>query len=140
MIDDISLTNGETYTVTFSVINELEDPAEDMTPEITDEKDEHQVFFYGAAVQGPANTANADAVVEHAYADVDNNGLPVGLTNTFTATAAGTGVMSVLLRHMPPVNGEAIKVADLAAVMDAGSDTDLPGSTDINVDFNVIVD
>jgi len=140
VIDDITLTNGETYTVTTAFINELEDPAEDMTPEITDEKDEHQVFFSGTAVEGPANTANADAVVTHAYADTDNNGLPVGLTNTFVATATGNGVMSVLLRHMPPVNDTAVKVADLAGVMDTGSATDLPGSTDINVDFNVIVD
>lgn len=140
VIDDITLANGETYTVSFAVLNELEDPAEDVTPEITEEKDEHQIFFTGTAVEGPANTANTDAVVTHAYADTDNNGLPVGLSNTFVATATGTGVMSVLLRHMPPVNGEAIKVADLAAVMDTGSATDLPGSTDINVDFNVTVE
>jgi hypothetical protein len=140
VIDDITLTNGVTYTVAFEVLNELAEPTEDVTPEILDEKDEHQVFFTGTAVEGPANTSNADAVVTHAYADTDNNGLPVGLSNTFVATATGTGVMSVLLRHMPPVNGEAIKVAGLADVMDTGSATDLPGSTDINVDFNVTVE
>ncbi|MBT6432057.1 MAG: hypothetical protein HOK28_03125 [Deltaproteobacteria bacterium] len=140
VIDDITLTNGETYTVTFGVLNELEDPAEDITPEITDEKDEHQVFFTGSAVEGPAHTSNPDAVVEHVYEDSDNNGFPIGLTNSFLATVNGTGVLSVLLRHMPPVNGEAVKTGTLAQVMDSGSATDLPGSTDINVDFNVTVE
>lgn len=139
VIDDITLNNGETYTVTFGVLNELEDPAEDLTPEITEEKDEHQIFFTGTAVVGPAQTTNADAVVEHVYEDADNNGFPIGLTNSFLATATGNGVLSVLLRHLPPVNGEAVKTGTLASVMDSGSATDLPGSTDINVDFNVIV-
>ena len=139
VIDDISLTNGETYTVTLEVINELEDPAEDITPEISDEKDEHQVFFTGTAVKGPANTANDAAVIEHSYSDTDNNGFPIGLTNSFVATSAGTGVLNVVLRHMPPVNGTPVKTGDLAGVMDGGKVTDLPGSTDISVDFNVSV-
>ena len=139
VIDDITLTNGVTYTVSFGVLNELEDPAEDITPEITDEMDEHQVFFTGTAVQGPCNTENADAVIDHVYDDTDNNGFPIGLSNTFVAKATGTGVLSVLLRHMPEVNGTPVKTGDLADVMDASGATALPGSTDINVDFNVTV-
>lgn len=140
VIDDIVLTNGETYTVTVEIMNELEDPAEDVTPEILDEKDEHQFFFYGTAVQGPSNTGNAGAPVSHTYGDTDTQGLPVGLTNTFVASNTGTGTLEVLLRHMPPVNGSAIKVAGLADVMDASGSTELPGSTDIDVDFNVTVE
>ena len=140
VIDDIVLTNGETYTVTVEVINELEDPAEDITPEILDEKDEHQFFFYGTAVQGPSHTDNAGAPISHTYGDTDTQGLPVGLTNTFVASNTGTGTLEVLLRHMPPVNGSAIKVAGLADVMDASGSTELPGSTDIDVDFNVTVE
>ena len=30
-VDDIKLVNGESYTVTMTVLNELEDPAEDLT-------------------------------------------------------------------------------------------------------------
>ena len=37
VIDDITLTNGETYSVAFEVLNELVDPTEDVTPEILDE-------------------------------------------------------------------------------------------------------
>ena len=125
VIDPINLTNGVTYTVTVEIMNELEDPAEDVTPEILDEKDEHQFFFYGTAVQGPSHTDNTGAPISHTYADTDSQGLPVGLTNTFVASNTGTGTLEVLLRHMPPVNGSAIKVADLAGVMDASGSTEL---------------
>ena len=140
VIDAITLTIGETYTVSMEVLNELEEPAEDVTPEIRDEMDEHQVFFTGSAIQGPAHTDNTGAPISHTYDDTDNSGFPIGLTNTFVASNTGDGVMSVLLRHMPPVNGNPVKTGDLAGVMDASGATALPGSTDINVDFNVTVE
>ena len=139
-IDDIILSHNQDYMVSFQVLNELEEPTEDVTPEITDEMDEHQVFFTGSAVQGPCNTENSDALIEHVYSDLDNNGFPIGLSNKFTATTTGNGVLSVLLRHMPMVNGTPVKTDGLAAVMDTEGPTALPGSTDINVDFNVIVE
>ena len=70
-IDDITLSQNQSYTVTVHVLNELEEPTEDVTPEITDEMDEHQVFFTGSAVQGPCNTDNADALIDHVYDDLD---------------------------------------------------------------------
>jgi hypothetical protein len=140
IIDDITLITGKSYYVDFEVFNELEDPTKDVTPEIKDEMDEHQVFFTGSAVEGPCNTTNQDALIEHLYEDLDNNGWPIGLTNTFIAKASGSGILSVLLRHMPAVNGTTVKTEGLAAVMDTAGTTALPGSTDINVDFNVTVD
>ena len=139
-IDDITLNNGQSYAMTFEVLNELEEPTKDVTPEIRDEMDEHQVFFTGSAVEGPSNTANPDAVMEHRYEDLDNYGIPIGLSNTMVAKAAGTGTLKVLLRHMPEVNGTPIKTDGLAAIMDTAGATALPGSTDINVDFNVTVE
>ena len=121
-------------------LNELVDPTIDVTPEIRDEMDEHQVFFTGTAVEGPCNTANPDAVVEHSYDDADSNQFPIGLTNTFTAKASGTGALFVLLRHMPPINADAVKTGTLADVIDSGSSTDLPGSTDIDIEFQVTVE
>ena len=139
-IDDITLNNGQSYTVGFEVFNELEDPTRDVTPEIRDEMDEHQVFFTGSAVEGPCNTANPAAIIEHSYEDTDTNGYPIGLSNTFIATATGTGTLSVLLRHMPLVNGTIVKTDGLAGVMNTDGATALPGSTDINVDFNMTVE
>ena len=113
VIDDITLTAGETYAMSVSFLNELEDPAEDITEEIMDEDDEHQVFFTGTAVDGPAED-NAGAPTTHAYADTDANGLPVGLENDLTAEAAGNGMFTVTLRHLPPEDGVEVKVADMA--------------------------
>ena len=47
VVDDIVLNilDAEVYDLSVSFWNELEDPAEDVTPEIADEADEHQVFF-----------------------------------------------------------------------------------------------
>ena len=132
----ITLTAGATYTLTVEFINGLETPNEDITAEVAEEDDEHQVFIYGDAVEGPATT-NTGVALTHAYGDTDGGGLPVGLTNTITANAAGTGTFSILLRHLPPVNGEAVKVDGLAADFAAG--TALPGDTDVDVSFAVTV-
>ena len=140
VIENITLTNGETYAVTMAFLNELEDPAEDMTAEIQQESDEHQAFFFGPAVQGPANQDNSAAIVVHEYTDEDSAGFPVGLANTFTAKEAGNALMNVSLRHMPPVNGTAVKTGSLADTLSSGSLTDLPGSSDINVEFTITVE
>ena len=138
VIDDIVLAKGETYTLTMEVLNELEKPAEDMTKEIKDEQDEHQVFFYGESVEGPGSTATK-ALVKHSYNDLDNNDFPIGLSNLVEAVEAGEGKFYVMLRHLPPVNGKAIKTGSLAADFKASGESALPGSADISVDFKLTV-
>ena len=138
VIDPITLAQGETYTLTIEIWNELENPAEDVTIEIRDELDEHQFFFSGEVIAGPTNSSE-NALMTQAYGDEDSNGFPVGLTNTITADTAGTGELTLMLRHMPPVNGNAIKLENLAEIArDSGFDA-LPGSTDISVVFEVTV-
>ena len=138
VIDDIVLTKGETYTVDLEVWNELESPAENVTPEIKDEMDEHQFFIYGTSVDGPGSETSS-ALVKHSYADKDSKGFVIGLSNTIEAVAAGEGSVYVMLRHMPPVNGVAVKTGELAAGFKASGETSLPGSADINVDFKLMV-
>ena len=135
VIDDIALSDADDYDVTVSFLNELEDPAEDITLEIQDEDDEHQIFFTGTAVQGPATGTNASAVVEHAYADADADGLPVGLDNTFTTLGTGSGELSVTLRHLPPENGEAVKVSGLADTVASDGFGAIGGDNDVQVTF-----
>ncbi len=139
VIDAITLTEGETYTVNIEVWNELEDPAEDVTIELRDELDEHQFFFTGDAVSSPANESTS-AVVSQAYADEDSDGYPVGLSNTFVALAAGTGEMTIMLRHMPPVNDTPVKTGGLADLVKNGDVDSLPGNVDILVNFDVTVE
>ena len=140
VIDDLILAAGTNYDVAVAFWNELEDPAEDITPEIEDEGDEHQVFFTGDAVQGPATGDNADAIVEHAYADADEEGLPLGLDNTLAALATGTGDLVLTLRHLPAENDEAVKVEGLAEQVADGGFGSIGGENDVQITFVVDVE
>jgi hypothetical protein len=140
VIDDVVLTDASVYDLSLSFLNELEDPAEDITPEIFDEADEHQVFLTGSAVQGPANPDNADAVVEHAYSDSDGAGLPVGLENSISTLGVGSGELTVTLRHMPPESDQAVKIDGLAGDVAADGFSAIGGANDIQVTFNTEVE
>ena len=138
--EDITLANGADYDLATTFVNELEDPAEIMNGEIQDEDEEHQVFFTGSAVEGPATGTNASAVVEHAYVDQDGNGLPLGLENTINTLGDGSGDLIVTLRHMPPENGEAVKVDGLAETVASSGFSAIGGNNDIQVTFPLAVE
>lgn len=137
-VDPVVLANGVTYTMTVAFENRLEDPAEDITVEVADESDEHQIFFTGSAVDGPAS-AQPGAPLTHSYADEDAAGLPVGLENTIDA-AAGSGDLTVTLRHLPRLNDAASKLDDLAQQVSDDGFGSIGGSTDAQVDFPVTVE
>jgi len=104
---------------------------------VVDEKDEHLVLFTGTGVNGPASNQPA-APLQHSYADTDNKGLPLGVANKITA-AAGSGVLTVTLRHMPPVNNQPVKTATATETVRASGFTNLGGSTDVQINFPVTV-
>lgn len=139
VIDDVTLAASEDYTLTVTLLNELESPAEDLTAEVADEADEHQLFFTGSAVSGPASSS-ASAVLTHAYNDEDEGGLPVGLENTITTDGAGSGTLMVTLRHLPPEGGTAAKVAGLAEAVEASGFGAIAGDNDAQVEFPVTVE
>lgn len=140
VIDSIVLQDADDYDVSITILNELEDPAEDITPEIADEAEEHQVFFTGSAVVGPAAEDSGDAIVEHAYADEDENGLPLGLLNSITTLSTGSGELTVSLRHMPEEDGNAVKVEGLAEDVATGGFESIGGANDIAVTFPITVE
>ena len=140
VIDDIVLENGVDYAVSVEVWNELEETPEEVTPELLDEDDEHQTFFTGSAVEGPATGANEAALVTHAYADSDRNGLPIGLENEISAVATGTGELIFTLRHMPPENDSPVKVEGLAADVAEGGFEAIGGANDIQVTYSLSVE
>lgn len=143
--DAIVLTSGTTYALAVEFLNELEEPAEDITAEVREEAEAHQVFVTGSAVDGPATPSRPDAPLEHAYADSEStydadatgDDLPVGLAGTITARAAGSGTLEVTLRHLPELNGQPQKVAGLAEMLGAGQP--LPGDVDAAVEFELTV-
>ena len=135
-IDNIALS-AQSYALAITFENRLEDPAEDITQEIADEDGEHQIFLTGTAVDGPANE-QAGAPLTHTYSDADENGNPVGLVNAIAA-ASGTGILTVTLRHLPPIAGTPQKDAELAAAVRTDGLSSIGGNSDVQVNFDVTV-
>lgn len=108
ILDEITLTSGKTYTLTFEILNALDaDDPEDLGAEILEENDEHQFFFSftNNAFSDPAGDGNMDNSADAInYADTDGNSNPVGLSSTWTAGDAITdGLFQVRLQHQPDV-------------------------------------
>jgi hypothetical protein len=142
--DPVLLFAGVSYALQIDFFNELGGEMEDITREIEEEAEEHQVFVFGDAIAGPAAMDSAAAIAEHTYADFESDygaqtgdDLPVGLINTFVTRAAGSGELVVALRHLPELNGQPQKVAGLAESLAAGDA--LPGEIDANVSFELTV-
>lgn len=126
-VDSISLVLGETYSVSVSFWNELENPAEELTQEILDEADEHQIFFDG------------EDLIAHSYDDQDGNGNPIGIENSLEALVTGEGILIVGLQHLPDQDGTALKTIDLEATWIAEGEAGLPGEWDALVEFPLTI-
>ena len=106
------------YDGEIQFLNELESPAEDITVEVLEEGDEHQVFY--TFTSGSAGSSVT-------YNDVDEDGNPIGVDITFNSgTASTNNTLVVVLRHEP--NKEASGVSN-------GDITNAGGSTDAEVTF-----
>lgn len=135
--DTVELGVG-TYALVIRFENRLEKPPEDITSEVSDESHEHQVFFTGSAVDGPASNSPG-APLFQTYDDQDANGLPVGLANTVVASS-GNGELVVTLRHLPPVGGADIKTAETSSGVRKAGFSGIGGSSDVQVSFSVSVE
>lgn len=124
LFEEIVLDSGNTYTLTLTLLNETDAPPENVTDEISEEDDEHQFFFQGPAV---------GSLVTVDYADMDENGLPVGLVNNVQATTAGTEPegFRVILKHQPPEGGVPVKTMN-SGINDGGTDVDLAFDITVN--------
>lgn len=130
---DIALATGTIYDLSISALNELETDPEDITPEIADEADEHQLFFTGSALD--------DALVTHMYMDFDEEGLPLGLENEITAVTAGSGDLTVTLRHLALQDGNKVKRELMAEEVAEGGLSAIAGEgdNDFSIDFSITV-
>ncbi len=139
IIDPIVLPEGA-YALDIVLWNDLEDPVEDVTPEIVEEGEEHQIFLTGAAVQSEATGDNAAALLETTYADEDGSGLPLGLAHDVTTLKTGDEELVLTLRHLPEEDGSATKTDGLAADVATGGFGSIPGDTDVTINFDVTVE
>ncbi len=141
--EPIILAPATVYALEVEFFNGLQDPPESIGEEVAAEAEEHQVLLYGSSVTGPGSAG--DGLLTHAYADVESDygpnvagsDLPVGLLNTVTTDAAGTGELRVMLRHLPELNAAAQKTPDLAMLFAEGGTT--AGDVDADVRFVVEV-
>jgi hypothetical protein len=109
------LTANTIYTGVLKLENKTENPAEDITIEVKAEGDEHE-FFYTSTVSGITITKS----------DMDANGNPIGINTTLSTGNAGTGSVTIILKHEPtkPNNG---------------TSANAEGSTDVEVSFPLTV-
>ncbi len=106
------------YHGSIELLNEQENPAEDITEEVEAEAEEHQFFF---------QVANGlDATVD--YDDMDADGNPIGLATVFNSNMVSSGQLTVILRHEPDKNAAGVSDGDI---------TNAGGETDIEVTFDV---
>ena len=117
ILDDIQLQAGVTYSLTFEILNGLENPPEDIGEEIEEEADEHQIFFQFtdnafSSPAGDGNFDNADDSVN--YQDVDDEGNPVGLETTWTTSdeSLTDGSFRIRLQHQPDIKTSTTTVDD----------------------------
>lgn len=135
VIDEIELEEGVTYTMTMTLTNTLGTEDEDITAEIEEEDADHMFFFaftdgYFSSPEGDGNIDNrADAIN---YNDTDANGLPVGLSTTWTAGEHSEveGEFRVILKHQPD---EKTETSDIAV---GGTDFDITFPLHIEADHN----
>lgn len=114
-----TLAANETYSGVMDLLNESETPAEEVTEEIEEDDDHHQ-FFFQSTVSG----------LNVSYDDEDEDGNPVGLKTNLATGAAGSGTLTIILRHEP--DKSASGVAD-------GNIENAGGETDIEVEFDIDV-
>jgi len=117
-VSTISLKSNTAYTMTIEILDESKNPVTNITNEVATEKDEH-LFIY---------TPTPSSLFTYIYGDKDSRNLSVGLTGSVKTNAAGTGKLKVQLRHQPPINGTPSK-----------NGSTIPGSDDVNIDFNVTI-
>ena len=109
------ISAASSYSGSIEWLNEMEDPAEDVTEEIIEEADEHQVFF---------NASGLD--LDFVYGDFDSNGNPVGTQFVLAPNSSGSGTITITLVHEPTKPNDGLDTAG--------------GSIDIQTTFSVTVE
>ena len=111
-----SFAENTQYEGAVRFLNETETPAEEITEEVEEEADEHQVFY----------TTTDGLNIQTEYLDFDDNDNPLGLLITLTTGAASQGSLTVTLRHEP------LKPND--GLDSAGGETDITTSFDVTIE------
>ena len=106
-----TLKTASTYAGSVVFLNESVSPVENVTDEILEEDEEHQVFY------------QSSDLLSIDYDDMDSNNAPIGI-RTFVRTTDTTGPanLTVILRHEPAKDGAGVADGDIT---NAGGETDI---------------
>ena len=110
------LSANTSYDGSIVLLNETEDPAENVTEEIEEEDLDHQ-FFY---------TVGSGLDVTTEYTSFDSAGNELGLTFLLNTAGASSGGLTFTLRHEPKKPNTGL--------------TDAGGSTDLEATFDIVVE
>ena len=119
-VDNIALNDNTTYDVSVTLLNSTLNPPDDITEEVEEENTAHR-FYYEAS-------AGSNIIVSNL--NNDDDGVPLGTTSTWTTAAAGTGTITITLRHYPG-NPPDKQIPDPV--------NSPKSATDISVTFNTVV-
>ncbi|MEZ5038945.1 MAG: hypothetical protein R2828_03610 [Saprospiraceae bacterium] len=118
---NIELLSNTTYTMSIKLENNIE--MEDITKEVEEEGDEHLFFFEFTPdiFSNPSGNGNTDNRADPVnYNDADKNGIPIGLSTTWTTGDVANGAsFRIVLKHQPDVKSAS------SSITDGGTDVDL---------------
>lgn len=104
------------YDGTVAFLDESGEEVEDITQEVIEEADEHQVFY----------TISEGLNIQTNYEDQDSQGNPLGVQITLSTGAASEGSLTVTLRHEPVKPNDGLE--------SAGGETDIATSFDVTIE------
>lgn len=110
--DTIKLAANKSYSLAVKFWDETKTPNIDVTPDISAEANDHQVFFNFNGL-----------VINHTYLDKDGNNNPVGLINKWRTKNIASGSANVILMHQVGVKN--------------GSQSS--GETDVNITLPILI-
>ncbi len=107
------LEGNTTYTGTIQFLNETESPVENITEEVEEEANEHQVIYSATG-----------SIASVATTDVDGDGNALGLTFQLATNSAGSASLTTTLRHEPTKPND-------GTLAGAGGETDATATFDL---------
>ena len=115
IITTTPLSANTTYHGRIIMMNDLAVPPVNISDEVEEESETHQLFYILDALK-----------VEIEYMDTDQQGSPLGLITSLSTGSETSGSLTIVLRHEP-------KKPNDGTLEDAG------GETDIEVMFDIVV-
>jgi hypothetical protein len=113
--DQIILDKGTGYDCSLELLNESADPVDNITAEIVQEGEDHEIFL-----------SATNSLVVFSDLSKDLNNLPIGLSSTWmTSDFSGNGTLTITLKHKPGTK--------------ASGDLVTKGDTDVSIDFTLVV-